>query len=378
MRRWSLTPRVDWTQKVEALGLVYHTFRGKPYWFESACYEFLIEEVERVAAATTELHARCLDAVEHVIAHDRWADVGLPERFAPLIRRSWDRDDPSIYGRFDLAWDGTGPPKLLEYNADTPTSLLEAAVIQWDWLQAVSPQFDQFNRIWEALVEKWRALRDEPGVLGEVVHFAHAAHWEDVMTVATLRDTAAEAGIVTHGMEMRSIGWDPGRRAFVDLLNRPIRSIFKLYPWEWMFEESFADPLLEAMETTVWTEPAWKAILSSKGVLAILWELFPDHPNLLPTFADRSRDLTAYARKPFFSREGANVTLKRPGEIVRTEGEYGGRHVYQQLAPVFQGDGGTAILGSWVIDGEAAGMGIRESDGPVTDDWARFVPHRIV
>jgi hypothetical protein len=35
------------------------------------------------------------------------------------------------------------------------------------------------------------------------------------------------------------------------------------------------------------------------------------------------------------------------------------------------------VLGSWVVDGNAAGLGIRESDGPVTDYWARFVPHYI-
>jgi glutathionylspermidine synthase len=36
-----------------------------------------------------------------------------------------------LYGRFDLAYRGDGPPKLLEYNADTPTALFEAAVVQW-------------------------------------------------------------------------------------------------------------------------------------------------------------------------------------------------------------------------------------------------------
>jgi glutathionylspermidine synthase len=71
----------------------------------------------------------------------------------PLIREAWAAQPPSLYGRFDLAWSGTGPPKLLEYNADTPTSLVEAAVAQWYWLEQVHPGGDQFNSLHERLVE---------------------------------------------------------------------------------------------------------------------------------------------------------------------------------------------------------------------------------
>ena len=33
-------------------------------------------------------------------------------------------------------------------------------------------------------------------------------------------------------------------------------------------------------------------------------------------------------------------------------------------------DGNRPVLGLWVVDGESVGCGIRESDGPVTDDSA--------
>jgi glutathionylspermidine synthase len=39
-------------------------------------------------------------------------------------------------------------------------------------------------------------------------------------------------------------------------------------------------------------------------------------------------------------------------------------------------DGNFPIIGSWyVIDKSAGGMGIRESDTPVTDNLSRFIPH---
>jgi len=159
-----------------------------------------------------------------------------------------------------------------------------------------------------------------------------------------------------------------------------MRSIFKLYPWEWMVDEEFGDQLFASLEGGVqWIEPIWKMMWSNKALLAVLWELFPNHPNLLPAHFDAPKQLTSYARKPLFSREGANVTLVRDGrQIAETGGEYGdGRFLYQALAATTSWDGRYPVLGAWVIDGEAAGLGIRESDGPITGNLSRFVPHRI-
>ena len=50
-------------------------------------------------------------------------------------------------------YDGKAPPRLLEYNADTPTALLEASVAQWFWLQDCFPTADQFNSIHERLID---------------------------------------------------------------------------------------------------------------------------------------------------------------------------------------------------------------------------------
>ena len=52
-------------------------------------------------------------------------------------------------------------------------------------------------------------------------------------------------------------------------------------------------------------------VLSNKGILAILWDLFPGHPNLLPAYLDEPNGMFEYVKKPLLSREGANVTCTR-------------------------------------------------------------------
>jgi len=374
MNRVSHPPRVDWQAKVEALGLLFHSPEGATYWNESAHYELSAMEVALVERATNELAHMCLELVEDVLANDRFDDLKIPRWVAPAIRKSWDEDHPSVYGRFDLGFDGQSV-KLLEYNADTPTSLLEAAVVQWHWLEEFEPGADQFNDIWEALVAKWRALRADPGLTG--VTFASGNFDEDVMTTTVLRDTAQEAGLVTQPIGLGDIGWEPITRRFVDLQDKPIDVMFKLHPWEQMVADPFGAQAVSTYGLTRWIEPAWKLLLSNKAVLPLLWEKHPGHEFLLPAYLDGPRDLTSYVRKPIFGREGANVTVVREGVPMETrEGEYGEEgFIYQALFDLPSHDGWHPVVGSWVIDHEAHGIGIRETQGLITDDLAQFVPH---
>jgi glutathionylspermidine synthase len=143
-----------------------------------------------------------------------------------------------------------------------------------------------------------------------------------------------------------------------------------------MLADEFGEHALLTYGQINWIEPIWKMVLSNKSILPILWELYPQHPNLLESFFNSPRWLSTYARKPKLSREGANVALTTNTGSVVTEGNYGKEgYVYQALADVPQFEGNYAVIGSWVIDGESAGMGIRESNTPITDNTSRFVPH---
>ena len=198
------------------------------------------------------------------------------------------------------------------------------------------------------------------------------------MTATYLRETAVQAGLRTEILQIDQIGWNPGP-GFVDLDERAIRSIFKLYPWEWMAHEAFGEHALAPDPRIQWIEPAWKMLWSNKALLAVLWELFPGHSNLLPAFLTDPHGLTEYVRKPLLSREGANITVVTTSGTTTTTGDYGEEgFVYQAIAPIPTFDGQRPVLGSWVVDGEPAGMGIRESADLVTGGTSPFVPHLIL
>jgi glutathionylspermidine synthase len=374
MRRVASFPRTDWRRVVESQGLLFHSPGGRPYWDERACYEFTTAEIDEIERATYELNRMCLAVVGRVVADELFDPFQIPEPFRDWVAESWYRDEFSLYGRFDLAFDGHGPPKLLEYNADTPTSLLEAAVIQWFWLKDCRPEADQFNSIHERLIEAWTSLGATPGLLSaETMYFAALAdHAEDVMNVSYLRDTCAQAGWRTRHVAIENLGWEARAERFVDSEGRPVGRLFKLYPWEWMVREEFGPNLPRAR--TAWLEPPWKMILSNKAILPLLYEMFPDSPYLLPASFEPVRG--NHVRKPLLSREGANVAIIRGGRtVLETGGDYGGPHVYQGLCELPNFDGNYPVVGSWMVNGYACGLGIREDSGPITRDTSRFVPH---
>jgi glutathionylspermidine synthase len=365
------TRRLDWQAKVESQGLHYHTLDGVPYWDESAYYAFQAGEIDELEQATYALHDLCLKAVEHVIAQKRFPLFGVTPDFVEFLAQSWERDELSIYGRFDFAYDGRSPPKLLEYNADTPTALLEASVIQWFWLKDAHPGADQFNSIHEKLLEFWP--RAGPATEGPMHFVSQQGHLEDFMTVTYLADTAQQSGLEVVYLEIEQVGWNAVRRLFVDANERPLRRVFKLYPWEWLLREEFARHLLECR--VLWLEPPWKVLLSNKAILAVLWEMFPECPYLLPAHFEPTSD--SYVRKPTQAREGANVRWVQNGKVVaETEGPYEDSPcIYQAVNSLPNFDSNYPVLGSWIVNGFACGLGIREDTSPITQNTSRFVPH---
>jgi len=235
MKRLGIAPRPNWQPEVERLGLIFHSPEGRPYWDESVCYSFTASEIDEIEAATAELQRLCLAAGQFLINNDRFGEFRIPEAARPVIRRAWEDEPPSIYGRFDLSYDGVNPPKLLEYNANTPTGLLEAAVVQWYWQREVMPSADQFNSIHEKLISQWSDIK--PYLKSDRLWFTSMPNDEDAMTVTYLRDTAQQAGIQTSALFVREIGWNRQRREFRDREENRIGSLFALYPWEWLLND---------------------------------------------------------------------------------------------------------------------------------------------
>jgi len=377
MQRITTTPRNNWQKTVEDLGFGFHT-ADVPYWDESAYYTFTLPEIEKLEAVTAELWDMCIQAVQHVIDNNLFNQFMIPPFMVQHIIDSWNNDAPAIYGRFDLQYDGKNEPKLLEFNADTPTSVFEASIVQWFWLKDFDEPKDQFNSIHEKLIEYWKYLKDYL-YDGKLYFTCVKDVLEDFTTTAYIQDCAMQGGLETEFIYIDDIGWDNNNGYFVDMNDQPIRNIFKLYPYEWMVDEEFGQNLVNDRLKAYWIEPSWKMILSNKAILPILWQLFPYHKNLLPAYFTRS-NLKDYVTKPLLSREGANITIvENEKEIAISEGDYGSEgFIYQELCKLPDFDGNFPVIGSWVVGQQPAGMGIRESDGLITGNLSRFVPHLIL
>ena len=385
MRRVPVAQRPNLKQSALAHGYPYDDAGGVPYWDETAYYRFTLRQIEdNLEGPAEEIESLCFEVLNRAVADETvFRRLCIPEAYWNYVAESWRKQERDLFGRFDFSYDGSGPAKLLEYNADTPTTLYEASLFQWEWLEQaidlglVPEGTDQFNLLHEFLLEAFSGLE-----LEGPLHMACLKDIEDDRsTVEYLEDVAEEAGVETTFLSMKEIGVDADGR-FTDLDDRVIATLFKLYPWEWLMEEEFGRYMPESGVRFI--EPPWKAVLSNKGLLALLWEMFEGHPNLLPAYFEddaRAAELSGtFVRKPLLSRRGANVEIVREGNVeVRKDGPYGGEgFVVQAFHPLPDFDGRYPLIGCWMVAGGAAGLGIREGRDLVTTGNANFIPHVIL
>lgn len=399
MKRYSnFSKRSDFQAKLENIGFDYWNLQGpanKDYWQEGVVYVLSEHEVDAIQQATQDLHEMSMEMVSKIVTSGDYPEYfKLSNLDKLLIEKSWNEDQYSLYGRFDLALDHANIPKMLEYNGDTPVSILECSVAQWDYISSLATLPNgmkipealkiQYNLIDETLIELWKDLYTP----SDLVHFASSGGFrhEDFGNLCYLMDTAYRAGIQVKQIHMQDIGWDGSK--FLDLENKEIKDIFKLYPWEWMTQEDFGRNI--QWSNTRWMEPAWKMLLSNKAMLIKLWEMFPNHPNLLPSFHETNKPTRAkWAKKAIHGREGSNIyqSLFADGEHLSTHLAPGAHEIeeynqwgymYQYWMDITKHNGMTPIIGSWVIGSKACGMSIREDQNVVTGHDAQFASHIFV
>lgn len=389
MKRISCPERTHWRAFAEEVGFGFHTIDDEPYWDESAYYQFRLQQIENdLETPTEELHEMVMEMVGDITrSEEMLTQLNIPRDYWSYVWNSWNDREPHLYGRMDFAYNAVGPAKLLELNYDTPTSLFETGFFQWVWLEeqiqgGVLPAgADQFNSLQDKVEQAFQEL-----YLPNPFYFCSVrGSAEDKGTVHYLMDLATQAGMDARYLAVEDIGEIDGQ--MVDLDNNPISGLFKLYPWEHLLQEDFARMLYTSATKII--EPGWKMLLSNKGILPLLWQRYPSHPNLLPAFFEDEANTPlsrGWVRKPLFSREGANIQLvDTDGQHLKVDGPYGqGRFIRQEFCPLpkFYNESRDqdvyTLVGSWLVGDCPAGIGIREDSTLITRDTSRFVPHIIL
>ncbi len=374
---------------LEKMGFSWHTDKDGSSYIADELVCVSANEANAYYAAANELYDMFIAAAQNVIDNERFAELGVPFSLVDAIKMSWENEVHwHLYGRFDLAGGLDGKPiKLIEFNADTPTALFETAILQWALLkQNEMNEQQQFNSLYESLMDNFKRLITLDASVedfarlykGWKILFSSLANDEDALTTRLLEHIAREAGFETAFSYIDEVEFSP-QGIFKDGVN--FEYLFKLIPWESIAidEGELAVLLTQIMKNqkAIILNPAYTLLFQSKGILKVLWELYPNHPLLLET-AEKPLKNKKCVRKPVFGREGANVAIiEAEGKSsFETQGDYGNEKMIYQEFVEFNAHKNELYQAGVFFAFEGCGLGFRKG-GLVLDNYAKFVGHII-
>lgn len=386
MKRLQIEERkTEWQEEFRNMGFTFFDLEG--YWKEGVYYSLTKAEKDEIELATNQIHQALKMMMPRLVSSkDTLNYLGVPENFHAYIKRDWERNrNNDLYGRFDFVVnDGI---KVLEYNADTPTSIIESAKAQVRWASGHGRFLGQkpWADMHGALQHKFIDIRKN--LPGTFYFTCMRDSEEDLQTTKYLESLAKDKGFQTSFLYIDELGYDEDSEIFVDPMGNRVAKLFKLYPWEYMLRDEFALLLLNdnVANGITFFNPMWRMLLSNKRIFTILWDKYPNLRQWVPQTMDEPVAAFGgkYVKKPAFSREGANVDIIEGENTEVHAGAFAEfPSVYQELVPLpkyldEEGDEVYAIVGSWVVNDEACGLGVRESYSRVTDNTSNFVPHLV-
>jgi len=378
---------------LEEIGFTWHTDTDGSKYVSDELVEVTQEEAEAYYEAANTIYDMYVQAAEYVIDNDLFFDLGIPFNLIETIKKSWENDVHwHIYSRFDLAGGIDGQDiKLIEFNADTPTALFETALLQWAILKSNNMDEErQFNNVYEAISENFKRLitlfddtdKFEKLYNGWKILFSSVAgNDEEEATTKLLQQMATDAGFVTKFEFLQNVCFDEDGIYDTDDIN--YEYWFKLYPWEDIAidEPELATTLTNIIQNqkAIILNPAYTLLFQSKGMLAILYELFPDSPYLLKTSFEPLKGIKQ-VEKPVFGREGANTSIiDATGTVVtQTQGPYDNyKKVYQEYVEFPKDVHGAKYQAGVFFAYEACGLSFRKG-GDILDNMSKFVGHVII
>lgn len=379
-------------EQLEELGFTWHTDSDSSRYISDALVKITQEEAEAYYETVNELYDMYAEAAEYVIENNLFFELGIPFNLIDAIKKSWENDVHwHVYGRFDLAGGLDGKPiKLLEFNADTPTSLFETALLQWALLKENSlDEESQFNNVYDAIKENFKRLItlfedtelfDERYDGWKILFSSIHGNDEEEATTKLLRQIATDAGFNTGFEYLQNVKFD--EEGIYDRDDNRYEYWFKLYPWEDIAidEPELATTLSNIMQnqSAIILNPAYTLLFQSKGILKILYDLFPDSPYLLKTSFEPLKGIK-HVEKSVFGREGANVKIvDSDGSVLHEQdGPYGNyKKVYQEYVELNSDENKEKYQAGVFFAYEACGLSFRKG-GEILNNMSKFVGHII-
>lgn len=391
MQRILHTPRPDWVERLQRLGIknpIYESDFGtqEEDWHEGAAYSFTREEVEFLRRSTQTLQGLVHEAVEAALQNPQaMRAMGFPVQTQELMRQSWLRGDRHLLTRVDWSYHGGENIKLHEINAEACHGTLMNSRVQQDFMQSVFPDREDWNEIEATLLGAWKHYGIK-GPLYMAFSRDNVAHANEILFLA---DVARKAGLAVRTMYAEDIGLqtfsDDTKSVLVDTDNVEIGNLLLFQDWVTTVDQEFGEVFYSGKPPRTMIEPIWRMLLGSKAFYAFMWDMFEGHPLLLPSYLEsdeRARSLNGnYARKPIFGWDGANVQLFRNGQMFAenqdSAADSSDGFVLQALHELPEFGGLRPVVSTWIVANHAAGLAIRESGGPITNYWSPWVPHVI-
>lgn len=379
-------------QYLESLGFYWHTDSDNSRYISDEIIVISEQEALSFENAANELYDMFIHAGQYIIDNNLFHNIGIPFNLINTIKLSWENDVHwHLYGRFDFAGGIDGLPiKLLEFNADTPTSLFETAIIQWAILKYNGLQENlQFNGVYEAILDNFKRIVTLDNDIDRFDHLYEGwkflftsirGNIEEENTVRLLQHIASKAGFKTKFAFADEI--DFSKEDGIVFENENYELWFKLIPWEMIaIEEPDLAMLLEQIiqnEKAIIFNPAYTLLFQSKGIMKILWDLYPNHPLLLKTSFEPIVN-HKYVKKPIFGREGGNVSIiDNDGSVLKSnDGEYENyKMIYQEYAQLAKDTRGNSYQAGVFYAYETCGLGFRKGR-EIIDNYSKFVGHIV-
>ena len=410
--------------------------RKSQYWVESLSQPFAVQftpaEENAIATATESLGEMCIKFLDWFFTDEAEGDVDkrlatlkIPPAYWQALKYSWDRTEPvedlALCNRFDLAMTEEGELKLLEINAETP--LLGAETIyQWNWYvdymknqqnssYPLPSSAEQFNEYWENVAGQWRRIVEDYNLKETGISFLVDGELEEDLEMASqliqLIHDEVDFSIYTQIVYLRDLEDDRGKLIqrglgideegyFIDHASDRIPVLWKIYDWldieNDMTNCGMTDVLASRLEEGDMKviEPLWKQILANKAAMALMWSRFKDSQYgkyLLKTHleTDISTESTKlmlgmHVRKPIVGAEGVAISIELGGSQLEKRDSLGygaDGFIVQEYVELPQAFNYHFMIGSWEINGEAAGIILRGDKSLITGRNCLIIPHII-